>query len=43
MEEKMLKDLFDFSKRRSGKDAILFYVFYVGCFVLLTIALGGEV
>lgn len=39
----MLKDLFDFSKQRSGKDAALFYVFYVGCFILLTIALGGQI
>jgi hypothetical protein len=39
----MLKNLFDFSKRRTGKDAVIFYVFYVGCFVLLTIALGGDV
>lgn len=39
----MLKDLFDFSKRRTGKDAVLFYVFYVGCFVVLSIALGGEI
>jgi hypothetical protein len=39
----MLKNLFDFSKRRSGKDAVIFYVFYVGCFVILSIALGMEV
>lgn len=39
----MLRDLFDFSKRRTGKDAVIFYMFYVGCFVLLTIALGGEI
>jgi hypothetical protein len=39
----MLKDLFDFSKRRSGKDAVIFYVFYVGCFVLVSVALGFEV
>jgi hypothetical protein len=39
----MLKNLFDFSKRRTGKDAVIFYVFYVGCFVLLSIALGAEV
>lgn len=39
----MLKDLFDFSKQRSGKDAVIFYVFYVGCFVILTIALGGDI
>jgi hypothetical protein len=42
-ETNMLKNLFDFSKRRSGKDAVIFYVFYVGCFVILSIALGVEV
>lgn len=39
----MLKNLFDFSKRRTGKDAVIFYIFYVGCFVILSIALGGEI
>lgn len=39
----MLRNLFDFSKRRTGKDAVLFYMFYVGCFVLLSIALGLDI
>ncbi len=39
----MLKDLFDFSKRRTGKDAAIFYLFYIGCFTILSIALGFEV
>lgn len=39
----MLKDLFDFSKRRSGKDAVTFYLFYAGCFAILSIALGLDV
>lgn len=34
----MLKDLFDFSKKRSGKDAVVFYLFYVGCFALVMLA-----
>ncbi len=37
-ELKMLKDLFDFSKKRTGKEAALFYVFYMGCFALVTLA-----
>ena len=39
----MLRDMFDFSKRRTGKNAVLFYVFHVGCFVVLSIALGVEI
>lgn len=34
----MLRDLFDFSKKRTGKDAVVFYLFYVGCFALITLA-----
>jgi hypothetical protein len=34
----MLRDLFDFSKKRNGKDAVVFYLFYMGCFALLTLA-----
>ena len=34
----MLKDLFDFSKKRTAKEAALFYVFYMGCFALVTLA-----
>ena len=37
-ELKMLKDLFDFSKKRTAKEAALFYVFYMGCFALVTLA-----
>jgi hypothetical protein len=39
----MLKDLFDFSKRRTGKEAVIFYLFYAGCFTIISIALGFEV
>lgn len=35
----MLRDLFDFSKERSGLDALVFYLFYLGCFALLSVAL----
>lgn len=38
----MLKNFFDFSKKRSLVDAVLFYFFYVGCFVILSIALGFD-
>lgn len=38
LEPAMLRDLFDFSKKRSGKDAVIFYLFYMGCFALLTLA-----
>lgn len=39
----MLRDMFDFSKKRSGKDAVLFFLFYVGCFAILSVALGFEI
>lgn len=42
LEPEMLKDLFDFSKKRSGKEAVIFYLFYIGCFALLTLALNGQ-
>jgi len=38
----MFRDLFDFSKPRTGKEAVVFYLFYMGCFALLSIALGLE-
>jgi len=31
-----LRGLVDFSRKRTGMDAVLFYVFYVGCFAILT-------
>ena len=34
----MLRDLFDFSKKRTGKDAVVFYLFYMGCFALVSLA-----
>lgn len=37
------KDMFDFSRRRSGKEAIVFFLFYVGCFALLSLALGFDI
>lgn len=39
----MLKDMFDFSKKRSVKEAVVFFLFYVGCFTLISLALGFEV
>lgn len=42
IERAMLKDLFDFSKKRSGVGAVVFYLFYVGCFAILSIALGFD-
>lgn len=39
----MLRDLFDFSKRRTVGEAAVFYVFHVGCFIILAIALGFDV
>jgi hypothetical protein len=35
------RDFFDFSKQRRGMDAVIFYVFHMGCFGLLTVALGA--
>ncbi len=34
----MLRDLFDFSKKRTPAEAVVFYVFYMGCFALVTLA-----
>ncbi len=38
----MLRDMFDFSKKRTGKDAVIFYLFYMGCFALLSLALSAQ-
>lgn len=38
----MLRDMFDFSKKRSGKEAVVFYLFYVGCLMLICVAMGLE-
>lgn len=38
----MFKDLFDFNKKRTTKEAVVFYLFYLGCFALLSIALQGA-
>lgn len=34
------KDLFDFKKERTVKEAVIFYVFYTGMFLLVTTVLG---
>lgn len=36
----MFKDLFDFGKDRTIKEAVLFYAFHTGVFLLVTTALG---
>lgn len=38
--EKM-RDLIDFSKKRTGLDAVIFYVFYLGCFALITAVMNN--
>ncbi len=37
----MLKDLFDFRKTRTAKEAVVFYVFYTGAALLLSVLFGG--
>lgn len=39
----MFRDLFDFSKRRTAKEAVLFYLFYAGCFALVSLALQSQI
>ncbi len=39
----MLKEMFDFSKKRTPVEAVLFYLFYAGCFAVLSIALGFDI
>lgn len=36
-----LREFFNFSKQRRGMDAVIFYVFHMGCFGLLSVALGA--
>ncbi len=38
-----LRDLFDFSKKRTGLEAAVFYLFYLGCFALITLVMNGDV
>lgn len=37
----MFKDLFDFKKTRTPKEALLFYVFFTGVIYALTMAFGS--
>lgn len=37
----MLRDMFDFGKQRTPVEAVAFYLFYVGCFTLVSLALGA--
>lgn len=39
----MLRNLFDFNKKKTLKEAVIFYVFYVGCFVLVSVVMHGQV
>lgn len=39
----MLRDLFDFSKKRTITEAIVFYLFYAGCFALVSLAFKGSI
>jgi hypothetical protein len=43
LEIAMLKDMFNFSKKRSGVEAVMFFMFYVGCFALVSLALGFDI
>lgn len=38
----MFRDLLDFSKKRTGAEAAIFYVFYVGCLTLIMLAFKGN-
>lgn len=38
-----LRDLFDFSKKRKGVDAIKFYLFYLGCASLVMLVLENGI
>lgn len=35
----MFRDLFDFSKKRTGLEAVIFFVFYLGCFALISVVM----
>ena len=37
-----LRNLVDFSKKRTGMEAVVFYMFYMGCFALITAVMTGE-
>ena len=39
----MLRNLLDFGKKKTLKEAVIFYVFYVGCFVLVNAVLQGQI
>ncbi len=38
-----MQDLFNFSKRRNWKEAIVFYLFYAGAFALVSLAFQGHI
>lgn|GEM_PF-3388813 len=39
----MLRRLFDFEKKKSLPEALVFYLFFVGCFVLVSAVFHGEI
>ncbi len=39
----MLRNLFSFEKKKTVKEAVIFYVFYVGCFVLVSAVMHGQI
>lgn len=39
----MFDDLFDFGKKRTLKQSVGFYIFYVGIFILVSTAMGLDV
>lgn len=38
----MFRDLFDFSKKRTGLEAVIFFMFYLGCFALISALMQGQ-
>lgn len=32
----MFRDIFNFSKKRTGLEALVFFLFYLGCFALIS-------
>ena len=36
------KDLFDFKKQRTPKEAVIFYVFFTGMFLLVSTVMGWR-
>jgi len=39
----MLKNLFDFNRKRNLKEAVVFYLFYIGCFIIVNAVITGRI